>query len=408
MSILHSKIKTKSGNKLLIERELSFGGQGRVYLAHKIKTSKAVVVKIFNNKFNRKILLERIEFLISIQEKNSFEGIELPFDLIETKDLIGHCTAYIDSISLEDYLMNSTSSITERLETALSIAKQFKHLHGLGIAHGDIRAQNFLIQTEKRNLNVHCIDIDNFNHASAPEPNMVGEALYLSPEQRDKLSNDTYYPPTIETDLYQLGILFHEIVLLLHPAHGNDNTQEELENAMSGVWKLDPTVSKETKNISISILNNQLCNLFRLALVQCPKKRTTTDNWIKAFQNAIERIYHCPKCNTPTIVDSSKIFCPQGHLFELLSLANAKTNKKLCLNGKSFFIGRAQFNDDIRISNKQLLISRIGPELWVEHIGTNPTKYKQNGVWLDLPKYKKIKLCKNDFIKIMKHELKII
>ena len=303
--------------------------------------------------------------------------------------------------------MNSTSSITERLEIALSIAKQFKYLHGLGIAHGDIRAQNFLIQIENGNLNVHCIDIDNFNHASAPEPNMVGEALYLSPEQREKLSNDIYYPPTIETDLYQLGILFHEILLLIHPAYGNDDTQEEFENAMSGVWKLDPIVSKKVKNISISILNNQLCNLFRLALVQCPKKRTTVDKWIRAFQDAVERVYHCPKCNTPTIVDSSKISCPQNHQFELLNLVDSNTNKKMCLNGKSFFIGRAQFNDDMRISNKQLLINRIGPELWVEHIGTNSTKYKQNGVWRDLPKYKKIRLYKNDLLKILDNELQV-
>lgn len=189
--------------------------------------------------------------------------------------------------------------------------------------------------------------------------------------------------------------------LLLFLAHGNDNNQEEFEIAMSVVWKLDPVVSKETKNISISILNNQLLNLFRFALVHEPNKRTSADEWIQVLENSIQRIYLCPICNSPTIIDSSKNSCPQNHNFELLNLIDSKASNILSMKRKSFFIGRTQFNNDMRISNKQLFISRVGPELWVEHIGTNATKYKENGNWINMPKFEKIRLYKDNLLKIL-------
>lgn len=404
MSILHSILKTKSGALIQIDKELSFGGQGKVYLAINKKSHEPVVVKIFNNKGNKAALIHRIQFLISMQKEYPCKRIIFPNDLIQNNIMIGHCTPFVEGISLEEYLMKSGSSFSDRIEIALSIAWQFNHLHKLGIAHGDIRAQNFIIHDK----NVYCIDLDNFTHQSTPQPNMVGETLYLSPEQREAFNNNIYYSPTIETDLYQLGILFHEILLLLHPAYGFDNTQEEFEQAMNGVWRLDPTTSNGAKNFSISILNYNLCNLFRKALLKCPTMRTISYEWIQALNDARDRLYLCPKCSFPVIIDVSRKSCPNNHLFKQLGILNIRTNKEIAFDRNSFFIGREHLNNDLKISSNHLLISRIGPELWIEHLGTNKTQIKQKQTWFDLPKNKKIKLFKNDIIQIMNHKLRVI
>jgi serine/threonine protein kinase len=218
-------LNTDSGRNVQIDSLLKAGGQGLIYKAHDSVTGQECVVKVFNGKFDKVSTTERIRFLIDQKLEMLCSALMPPADLITKGKMVGHCTPFVPGESLKELLISPNCTFLDILCIAGSIVQVIAVLHKHEIAYGDIHANNFIIMQAGGVFRVNAIDFDNFNAAGVPPPPMIGHNLYIPPEIRSALAQGKPAVPTIQSDLYELGVLLHEVILLSHPATGSDGVK---------------------------------------------------------------------------------------------------------------------------------------------------------------------------------------
>lgn len=374
-----SIISSKSGRKIRIDRLLKAGGQGTVYLGTDLRTNQPVVVKIFHDKFDRNETIQRMTFLIDQRLGDICPSLAAPFDAIIKKSVIGHIAPYIPGIRLEEFLEKPTCTFQERLNLALEAASLTNKLHGRQIAFGDIHANNFIVCKKGSTYILSLIDFDNFNASGLPAPPMAGHSLYLTPEIRSNMVNRKRVVPNFETDRYALGILQSEIILLFHPACGSDESEAAVAKAMSEPWRFDPSIGSNdpasAEMCSVRILSSDICRLFRSTFGKDRTARPSAAQWIITLEEALKRVYLCPVCGCPTIIDSSKFACPlHQHPFPILTLLIKPTGQRIRLNRGVVVLGRKELGQSSSVSRQHVICRRFGPEAWLEPIGQNGTE----------------------------------
>lgn len=262
--MLHKGMVVKSdlGRKTKIYQLISSGGEGLVYTARDLATGENGVVKIFHSKFDKAKTAERIRFLMNQKLEEACPALVPPVDSIIRSDIVGHFSPYISGENLEELLVKPRFTFIDGLCIGAGIAQLVSVLHQRGIAYGDIHADNFIIRQTNGVFEVYAIDLDNFYADRVPPPPMVGHSLYIPPELRTALSQNKSVVPTITSDLYEVGVLLHELILLCHPAAGSDKNEVEFNRAMSGTWTHDPTLPNYHKafdgHYPVGVLNNEL------------------------------------------------------------------------------------------------------------------------------------------------------
>ena len=398
-------VKSDTGRRIRVEEMIKAGGQGEAYQVIEVNSGQKGVLKVFHKRFTNGDTLKRLRFLIDQDFHIACPVLCAPIDLLNNKYMIGHYTPFAEGNSLEEFLGNPVSTFLEEMQLAITLAHAISVMHERGIAHGDLHAENLIIKRVGSVFQLHVIDLDNFNAPGMPVPPCVGHNLYMAPELRAALAKGKPAIPTVESDLFALGVLMHEIVLLLHPANGNDDTEAKFQKAMcSGRWLMDPaSADRPEENLGgypTTTLNADLARLFRSAVSIDSSIRPTSDLWESELGKAFNKIYCCPKCGAPCVIDISKVACPVCHSPYPYLTMRLKDRRRILLSAGSTIIGRGDLGGSMKVSVQHAIFRRVGPETWLESIGTNGT-YRWNGIgWARLPDRKQVLVQTGDRMRI--------
>lgn len=384
-------VKSDSGRRIRVDGLIKAGGQGEAYFATETNAKQKGVLKVFHDRYNNDHTRTRIRFLIDKSLKNACSVLEPPVDILDSKTLLGHYTPFVEGQPLEELLRNPTVTFLEQLQVAITLAHSVAAIHSAGIAHGDLHAENIFVNRRGSALRLSIIDFDNFQSPGMPPPPCVGHSLYMAPELRDSLNSGKPSMPSIQTDLFSLGVLMHELLLLIHPANGYDGTESRFNEAMSsGKWLMDPAFSKihpgAAAGYPATILNANLARLIRAAVEVDGNKRPSATTWKNELDSAFRMVYCCEKCGGPCIIDASKVACPVCERpYPHLTLRLRKGGARITLLTGSMVLGRSELGGSEKISTRHAVFRRIGPETWIESTGRNGT-YRWNGTgWIRLP-----------------------
>lgn len=219
-------IGTLLNDRYRIDAELGRGGMGVVYRARDILLDRAVAVKVLNdNGFGtegRARLLREAQAaaklnhanIVSIYDAGEVEG--LPYIVMEL----------VEGQTLRQY---RPVSLDEALPIIRQVCAALDHAHGKGIVHRDIKPENVIILTSgpssskgEGSMNVKLMDFGLAHTTGAPrltqEDAVVGTMSYIAPEIIQGL------PATPQSDLYELGVMWYELLAGRVPFEGDSVT----------------------------------------------------------------------------------------------------------------------------------------------------------------------------------------
>jgi DNA-binding helix-hairpin-helix protein with protein kinase domain len=385
-----------------VEKLLKPGGQGEPYLVLDQSSVQKAVLKVFHQNFCNPETAKRLRFLVQ-QDLPSFSCVLCgPIDSITNGGLMGQLSPYFPGKSLDEAVANPEFSFTQAVGLAIALSHGVHVLHSRGIAHGDLHAENVLVRMNGTVLEGGLIDFDNFAATGVPAPQCVGHNLYIPPEIRLAMTNGGTPIPTIESDRFELAALLHEILLLKHFAAGNDATEAEFQNAMtSGIWLHGPereiTAGNAIGGYPVTVLDTTLNRLFRLSVSLDPGGRPSAKTWQDALKDTLQKIYACPNCGGPSVIDTSKVTCPLcGNPYPVPTLIIGASGRKLALTSGSVTIGRSDLDNSLKVSSRHAIVRRVGPEAWLESVGRNGSFRRAGSSWIKLPDGRAVLLQSGD------------
>lgn len=373
-------IKTRVFGKLTIGEMIASGGQGTAYDAVAIDGSQ-YILKLYHPEFQTAESRKRLETLIAQKFETENEALITPREIINVNESIGHVTPKAPGLSLEEMLTTGGFDMLEGIQIACALARSISVLHQRGYAHGDIHANNVLVH-RNRICRISVIDFDNFAGNSLPASPCLGHQLYMAPEIR---VNHT--PPSVEADRFSLAVLTHELLTLRHPVP-NDATEAEFNEVMSaGKWLGDPGRSTKREcqqGYPPEVLDTDLSRLFRLGISHKPAERPTAEEWQDALFNSLFRVFVCPSCSAPNLVDNSKKRCVVCRIpYPVLKLSGVFG--RIILDQSSTVISRNVLGGSASVSKRHAVIRRVGPEYRIEDCSANGVYRKTADSWIRLP-----------------------
>ena len=398
-------VKLDSGRHIRVDGLINAGGQGTAYGTTEKDTSLKGVLKVFHKQFVNGHTMERLRFLVDQDLASACPVLCAPIDVLNQRDMVGHYTPYAPGQSLEKFLANPNGTVVDGLQLAITMAHAVDEMHKRQIAHGDLHAENLIINHVGSVIQLYLIDLDNFYAPGVSNPSMAGHNLYLAPELREALSKAQPAIPNLYSDRFALGVLMHEIILLRHVAAGSDENEAAFLKAMcSGIWRQDPAAAdKPLGNLGgypTEVLNADLARLFRSALSRDPAERPCPKEWVTALSQAIQSVYICPRCSGPFIIDAAKVSCPicKEHIPALRLVTG--NGKSIDLDKGAVLVGRDILGGSPKVSSRHAVFRRIGPETWIESVGRNGIYRKAGSKWIKLPDNHPILIQKGDVLQI--------
>lgn len=402
-------IRLDSSIQIRNERPIASDGQGKVYLVTNISSGQKGAFKVFHD--NKPDTITRLRFLVarSSELMSACPAICSPIDCATSNGLVGAYAPWVAGENLEDFLVNFKATFIECLQLAVAIAQALKALHELEFVHGDVHSGNVRVERQGSVLKVYIIDLDNFRCQGAPPPIMAGRKEYLAPELWKKLLKHEHAIPDVTTELYALGVMLHEVLLVKHPASGVDGDEGQFVKAMSTGWPHDPArmdrVRGNSDGLPAEILNPGLIQMFRRSLSPTPHERPRAGDWMAELFKALSLVNVCEKCGGPSIVDAPRSHCPICQKPPLLKLAG--TFGHIPLRADSTVVGRTNLGGSLLVSTKHAIIRRQGDDYFLESLGQNGT-FRRSNSWIRLPDNHPVVIRNGDELKFADVDARVL
>jgi serine/threonine-protein kinase len=193
------------GDDYRLEREIARGGMGIVYLAVDVRLDRRVAIKTLQP--HRAADPDvRARFL---REARTAAGLShaniVPIHQGTERDgMAWFVMGYVDGPSLADVIAREGPLPPERLvRTLLDVCRALEYAHARGVVHRDIKAENVLLDDERRAAMLTDFGIARVNDMAPMTATgaVLGTVQYMSPEQvaGDALDG--------RSDLYAVGVL---------------------------------------------------------------------------------------------------------------------------------------------------------------------------------------------------------
>ncbi len=306
-------LTSRSNNEYRIDKYLTHGGQGEIYLDE--SGARPRVIKSYYSNWatplQKKILIRLIEL------DPPSPHFVWPLDFLRFDDInsFGFVMSYVDMekyLSLENKRYeDSGTNFFRDITSAILLADSFFRLHIRGLCYADINGSNILFDIN--NGNVKILDTDNiiFNG----EEGLVGGTLsFKAPEL---IRGETIYP-SADTDRYSLSIALFLLLFRNHPLNGKKFTDlpfveaEQMEElyGRNPIFIYDPKNDENRPddpeehrvvNILWNVYPDYIRNLMITAFTQGlndPHKRVREMKWRSALMKLRDSITKCPSCGT--------------------------------------------------------------------------------------------------------------
>ena len=194
---------------------LGDGSHGWVWKAHRLSDNAIVALKIPKNQGDTMAELEEGSLLIDTPPHPNVVAIhwmgrvppEMQWFVIEME----YCPGRTLSQAFEDKANEFAASYASIFTIYGNILAGVSHLHGLGMAHGDIKPHNILVSGET-------VKITDFGSSLQPEEMYVrsrengGTILYSAPEVLGILGPGRRKSDPFLADIYSLGVLLYYLL----------------------------------------------------------------------------------------------------------------------------------------------------------------------------------------------------
>ena len=191
---------------------LGQGGMGSVYLAHDLSLERPVAIKVLRRELaDNRDLIGRLLLEARAQARLQHPHVVTIYHIGAHEGAPYFAMEYVHGKTLADHLdASGPLPWAEALEYVIQTTRALMAAHARGIVHRDIKPSNLILDgTPGAGHAGAAIKVADFGLAAPPgsaEEHFVGSPYYASPEQI------TGQPPTHRSDMYALGITFHELI----------------------------------------------------------------------------------------------------------------------------------------------------------------------------------------------------
>lgn len=141
-----TRLQAAIGDAYVIERELSAGGQSRLFLASDAHLPREVVIKLLPPELAGPVALKRFKREIALMVKLQHPHVVPIIGMGASADLLWYVMPYIHGESLEGRLKRGALPLNEGLRVLHEISDALAHAHQIGVVHRDLKPANVLFQ----------------------------------------------------------------------------------------------------------------------------------------------------------------------------------------------------------------------------------------------------------------------
>jgi uncharacterized RDD family membrane protein YckC len=191
---------------------LGQGGMGTVYLAHDLSLERPVAIKVLRRELaSNRDLIGRLLLEARAQARLQHPNVVTIYHIGAHEGAPYFAMEYVHGKTLADHLDHrGPLPWAEALEYMIQTTRALMTAHARGIVHRDIKPSNLILDSTHGAGTAHAaIKVADFGLAAppgSPDQQFVGSPFYAAPEQ---ISGK---PPTHRSDMYALGITFHELL----------------------------------------------------------------------------------------------------------------------------------------------------------------------------------------------------
>ena len=377
---------TEKGQRVEIQGFAGNGSQGDVYRARGTD-GRILAMKVFQDASEN----QRIRTAFTVRNLAGLSPAVLaPIDRVLAPDMLATLSPFITGSTLEAWLQESprAGNLKLRLIMAIGLAAAVESFHAKGWTPGDLGSDQFIVEETPSLAKVRMVDVDSVVADGIPVPRTLGKLPYFSPELRKAYLDGGNHPITPQSDLFSLGVLLHEVLLLRHPAEGYVDPEEidSYHRVMSAGWPGDPLAGhggepEGLSGFSVATLDPNTQRILRLALHPKPSMRPSAAAMKTTLGSALCRMTTCPACSCWVIAFNVLSRCPhRGCAAPFRSPRLCGQGFSVVLDRPELILGRAEFPDP-HVSRRHLRIRTMGPCIEIENIGSNGTFIREGEGW---------------------------
>lgn len=214
--------KTIVNYKIL--KELGTGGMGTVYLAENISIGNKVAIKMLHPHLVKSENI-KARFLkeAKTQANLNHPNITKVIDFVSNDQGLFIILEYVEGEALNDFLFKTKGLLPEKEANhyMAKILDAVAYAHSKSVVHRDLKSANIMVTPNKgiKIMDFGIAKLANETMSLTKTGSRLGSPLYMSPEQVTNGNVD------FRSDIYSLGVVYHEM-LTGTPVYDQNNTTE--------------------------------------------------------------------------------------------------------------------------------------------------------------------------------------
>ncbi|MEX2181312.1 MAG: serine/threonine-protein kinase [Gemmatimonadaceae bacterium] len=141
------RLQDALGATYVVERELTAGGQSRLFLARDANLPRHVVIKLLPPELAGEVALERFKREIAVLVRLQHPHIVPIIGMGAIDDLIWYVMPFIEGESLDARIARGALPVVEGVGILREVADALAHAHEIGVVHRDLKPANVLFQS---------------------------------------------------------------------------------------------------------------------------------------------------------------------------------------------------------------------------------------------------------------------
>lgn len=239
-----------SKSRYEVIKKIGHGGMATVYLAHDRILNRDVALKLLNQDAVSKDGTALKRFLIEAHATTSLihPNIVEVYDICDVGNKHFIVMEYIEGHTLKETIaLRGHIPVKESVWIMKQLCSGIMEAHKNNIIHRDIKPQNVLMKNDgTAKIADFGIAVLNNSFDLTSKDTVLGSVHYLAPELSKGES------PTMQSDIYALGIVFFELLIGKVPFTGENAVSIALKHCKESfpdIKKIDPTIPQSIVNI---------------------------------------------------------------------------------------------------------------------------------------------------------------
>ena len=204
-----------SFSRYTIERKLSKGGMGSIYIALQNGLNRHVALKVphqFMDEHTRKRFIREGETLAKLSHPN----VVRVYDAGIEDEMVFMAMELIEGETLEQRMIGNVPSLNQIIQWGTELADALHYIHAQQVIHRDIKDQNIIINNQNHPVLVDfgLARNDTMTQITINDRAFLGTFIYASPESFEGK------PITPQSDIYSLGVVLYKCVTNAFPYDG--------------------------------------------------------------------------------------------------------------------------------------------------------------------------------------------